>query len=356
MEENKYRVGIIGFGRIGESLSSSLVHKYADNLSGLTIFYRNEREGEGDKVKAQIAHLEDSIIGKFPMCATSSLGFVGENSDIIVVAIGNKEREREISNRGGLIGLYFEDIKRIMEGIGISESTILMATNHVTSNCLVAQFYSQQLNPNVLGFMGIDYFRGLRILKEWIATENSEINPLELKIDLSLFGPHGTGLIATGASMDFKTAYNDRDLKKMLGFKDPYKTFENLAGQIIERGEALHRQGEGELGVNFSFQIGETIHQIMNDGKDIVAMDISPNKHIKSGFYLKKLKKPIFMGYPVEFTNGLALPSLEIDVKKIPKNLRVSLKDSLIEEREKIKFYLKQTGSQFEKLGDYLNC
>jgi malate/lactate dehydrogenase len=332
-------ISIIGMGRIGESLLMNILNeKERLGLNDIYIYSRPTRQKEINRVNGIIQQLPPKY-RSFSIHHTHELEEIGNNTDILILTIGKKEGGGK--RREDLIGMYFKDIKNIMEGMERTPPLIIMATNHVTSNCLVAHLYSKTENPYIVGFTRMDRLRAEKILRNWLESENYK-NANEINIDLDILGPHGYGLLTTniriGGNRPFlgSPIFNNDGMG--LFFEDPEKTIERLSRETAEIGEKLYESTapEGTPSI-FSSQILETLENILTGRRDIVAVDVNLSDLCRSGLRLPK--RPFYMSFPVKFIRGE--PNVDVDyMDKIPKEYREKLLKTLRKEEKRIKNYL----------------
>jgi len=325
-------IGIIGVGRIGESLLTNLVKENENlGLNELFVYSRPNKEKEKERVEGIIQQI-NTINDIIPINHTQELRELGNNSDIIVITIGEKEG---IISREGLTGRYFSDIKKIVEGIGYNPSLLLIATNPVTPNCLVADLYSRK-KINVLGFTRIDYLRAKRIFKGWLEEEGHK----DLGgVNLDILGPHGNGLLVTNIRIGkAQPIFNNEGMS--LYFDDKTKTIERLSLETVKYGETTFRRTapDGTPSV-FSDQILKTLENILKGGRETVSIDVNLSDICRSG--LKFPRRPTYMSIPVMFIRGNFIADVDYDyINSIPENYRVGLLTTLRNEERKIRLYI----------------
>ena len=348
-------VGIIGMGGIGESLLAQLAGSYERlRLSGIYVY---SRERDKERVSGVIRQLSPS----HPQFSDNihlveSFEELGKKSKVVVITIGKKEGKNK--TKEDLTGQYFRDIKEIMEGIGNNNQSILMATNPVTPNCLVADIYSQSIAPKIIGFTRMDYIRAVHILRNWLKEEKHKSD--DLGVDLDILGPHGYGLLATNIRIgsDISRAMPIRDDNGLrLFFEDESKTIKRLSKETADLGEILHRDTlpEGtphifaaEILTNLEYLLG------IKSGKDTAAINVDLNEMCESGLYMPA--GPTYASVPVDYNNGVSSvhSGLDLEIGRIPSNYRKGLLITLRAEEQRIKDYLsshKKNG--FSKLREH---
>lgn len=342
-------VGIIGMGRIGGSLLTGLVRKSEElGLKRINVYSRPNLEKENNKVNGIIQQLKPTIDSKL-IYHTSQLSELGEESDIVVVTIGKREPPK--IKREDFTGTYFSDIKEIMEGLGDSKTAILMVTNPVTPNCLVAHLYSKQENPRIFGFTRHDYTRAIKILKDWFTQEFTQegFNPNEVDIELDVLGPHGYDILVTNIRIKTRKdskfgnpVFNNEGLS--LYFEDKNKTIERLSSETVKYGEEVYKltSPDGTPSAH-SDQILITLERILRGGNETVAVDVNLKSLCKSGLRLPQ--RPTYMSFPVLFINNNPITDINY-IDQIPEKYRRDLLNTLIEEEIRIKNYLLQQSSK----------
>lgn len=356
IKKETYRsIGIIGMGKIGEALITQLVNLHEDlKLNDIFIYSRPKETERVQGVITQVSTLDSTFYENIHR--VEDLRELGKDSGVIVISIGRKEGGNK--TREDLTGQYFHDIKNIMEGIGDSKSTIFMATNPVTPNCLVADIYSQQQTPNVIGFTRMDYKRATHIVTKWLRGEEGIRNISDWHIDVDVFGPHGIGLLISNIRIGkdikrIKPIFTNEDLK--LFFDDPNKTIERLSKETADFGENLYRATSPEgTPSSFAYEITESLERILNSEKertDTAAIDINLGEICRSGLSLPR--GPVYASVPVVYYRGYPKINPNFDINNIPEGYRRNLLRTLIEEETRIINYLNNHKNGFSKLREH---
>lgn len=350
--DNK-RIGIIGMGRIGEALVTQLVESHKRlGLDGV-LAYSRPKNKEIERVQGVINQVS-TMDSNFNIDRTGDFYELGQNSGVIIVVIGRREGGNK--TREDLTGQYFRDIKEVMEGIKDSKATLLIATNPVTPNCLVARLYSQQEKPNIIGFTRLDYIRAKHILTGWLRKDfNSQLKDTYVEVDV--LGPHGYGLLVTNirvGSPDKKRnhIYNNQSLS--IFFDNFEGRIERLSEETAEYGESTYRDTapEGTPSVP-AVQISESLYRILNGGKDTAAIDINLSEMCRSGLELPR--GPTYASVPVIYFQGYSKIDDDFDLSKIPADHRRKLLGVLTEEETRIKDYLLSHKNGFLRLREHFN-
>lgn len=340
-------VSIIGARGVGEvalsKLSESAYHGMGFNFKKINFYYRTNKKKEKDRVRGFVDHAVTQSNPGLEICANPDLSEIGETSDIIIIAIGNKKKEKN-TPRKKLGKEYFKPIKEIMDGIGKSDATILMITNPILPNCSVAYYHSFQNNPQVVGFMTLDPTRPIFILKKWLE-EAKYSNLNNIQVNLSVIGAHGYNSIVTNIRIsDEEPIYKNEDLWKIV--RDKTKTLERLNQEGIEYGEKIYVNTSGVsslLGVH----LGNSLYCLSRRGGDIVGglerkfedtaairvnlKDICPcNYDFIGGLHI---------GLPTIRVNGKSVIDPSLEIEKIPEDYRFELAQNLIREKQSIERY-----------------
>ncbi len=350
------KIGIIGMGRIGEALLTQTLQeiKKFQNLEGLFLYSKfNAPEkiiyaGDDMLINAQKSDRTDGIITQlaplFPdipinnfVNRVQSISELSQECDTIVVTIGRKEGEGR--RREDLTGQYFKDIIEIMDGIGDRNPRILMVTNPVTPNCLIANLYSKNENPRIFGFTRLDYMRAKYILNGWL-----EFRDIKLRTDLYIVGPHGSGLIVTGVKIDGdKRGYDNHSLRKYFN-GTPEHSLEDLSKETAEYGEKTYAIiGPEGSPSSFAAEILNSLRKMSNSNgrtKDTVALPVDIGEKCKAGLPLPIT--PTYVSMPVVYNNGLPSIIPSFNLEKIPVKYKTSLIRTLMNEQRRIKRYINQ--------------
>ena len=350
-QELKYNIGIIGVGGIGSALITSILNEH-DKLGvvGINVFGRSSKQDEVTRISAIIKQNESSH-EDFPINYTEDLNELGEKSNVVVVTIGRNERKDNI--REDLTGVYFKDIKDIMEGIGNNNPTIFMVTNPITPNCLVANLYSQTNKPNIVGFTRLDYIRGRRILRDWLRSEGHNVD--ELRVDLDILGPHGYGLLPTRIKIkkvdieeEGKISYNNNDIGL---YFNRARTIESLSKAISDYGEEIQSYAHGETSAFFASEIVRSLECMLKGNKDTLAINVNLKDICSSN--LQFPKTPMYMSVPVVYNKPMSpIISPTLDINRIPEKYRRSLLMTLKEEEKRIMNYI-GSRKNFSKLKEH---
>lgn len=345
---NRKSIGIIGAGRIGEALTANLV-KSSDEM-GLEKVLIYSREKEAERVRGIIRQVSP-MNSNLNIDRVEDLHELGEKCDIVVVVIGKKEGINK--TREDLTGQYFHDIKEIMEGIGDSDCTVLMGTNPVTPNCLVANLYSQQRSPEIIGFTRLDYIRAKHILTGWLRREWKK-DLLDTEVELDVLGPHGYGLLVTniriGSRGRRRHIYENEGLS--LFFEDCDRRIEKLSEETAHYGKDAYTSTAPEGTPSFfAIQISETLSYILKGGKDTAAVKVNLSEICRSGLAMPT--EPIYVSVPVTFDKGHPIIDPEFNLSNISQEYRKDLLNVLMGEEERIKNYLLSHKNGFSKLKNH---
>ena len=349
--DNK-RIGIIGMGRIGEALLTQLVELSETlGLDSISVYSRSK---EGDRVRGVIKQVSP-MDSNFHINPVEDFYELGQTSDVIVVVVGRKEGGNK--TREDLTGQYFRDIKEIMEGIKDSKATILIATNPVTPNCLVARLYSQQEKPNIIGFTRLDYIRAKHILTGWLREDfNSQFKDTDVEVDV--LGPHGYGLLVTNLRIGSpdKKRNHIYDNQGLSIFFDSFEgRIERLSEETAKYGESTFRDTAPEgTPSDPAIQISESLYYILNGGKDTAAIDINLSEMCRSGLELPR--GPTYASVPVLYSQGYPKIDDSFDLNEIPADHRRKLLGVLTEEETRIKDYLLNHKNGFLRLREHFGA
>tara|TARA_Y100000034_G_C6890115_1_gene409323 strand:+ start:1043 stop:2446 length:1404 start_codon:yes stop_codon:yes gene_type:complete len=349
---NKGRVGFIGMGKIGESLITQVVERNKGLGVEEAVVYSGHKDDDEGRVGGIIQQLAP-MTGSFPIYSTNDLSEIGKNSEVIVVTIGKRESTK--LKREDHIGRYFKDIKGIMEGLKDSEATILMATNPVTPNCLVADIYSE--DQKIVGFTRLDYMRAKYLLKEWLKTEESWGDKVDkLPMELDILGPHGLGLLVTNIRIGGKGSnpvYTNKDLS--LYFGDYEGKIEKLSRETAIYGELTNIKTSPErTPAFFALQIVESLGRMLNGGRDTAAVDVPLSEICRSG--LKFPRSPTYTSYSIVYGDGGARDfklDSAFEMGNVPHEYRKDLLSTLRDEERRFINYLTTHRNGFGKLREH---
>lgn len=345
-------IGIIGsLGQIGRALLTPLIKENGRlGIREINLYYR--RSDEGEIISGLIGQHAPSA-SSIELNSTRDLSELGERSDIVIITIGNKEKEEHVTKREELTGVYFQDIADIMNGLGNNPFTLFMATNPVTPNCLVAHLYSLHKNPVIIGFTRADFERANYILGQWIESDVPDLKGERVRADV--LGPHGYGLVVTNIRIGSKKAIFSNDGLREIGFRED-KTLESLSKDTADYGERIKRSLGGYSTPDyFAAQIIDSLRAILNDKRDTAAININLSTICQSTL-IKGLKgPPTYTGFPIEYKNGTPYISSKFDTTKIPERYRSDLLKILLKEERAIVSFLRNNSNGLSKLWEHFN-
>ena len=347
--EDLHSIGLIGIGGIGTALLTHLIQENGKlGIKNIFLHYREKNKERIQGIERQ--HAPSTQEKGIDLCLTPSLNDIGKYSDIVVITVGDSEKEKKILRREDLIGHYFKDIADIMHGLGDNPFKLFMATNPITTNCAIADICSQQKDPLIVGFTRSDFERANYILSEWIKEDDIKDLTNE-KIKSNVLGPHGYGLVVTNIKIGYKNIYNNKQLRA-LGFKES-RSLEKLSQETAEYGEMVKRHlREYSTPDFFANKIVESLKAILRDGKDTAAIKVNLSSICESSLS-SRIVGPTYSSFPIKYERGIPKIDSRIDFSKIPDEYKESLLRIMIKEEKAIQKYLKENPGISTKLQNH---